>query len=214
MAAPAQNQFFVFYPKGDPATHCANETMAALFRCGVRYAEQISEARILADRTQYYDQATLVLPGGRSLVLYNALQPVCEEVDHAIFRGWHGLGICAGADNFSFELEIQGEHPIPLLGLLPIRAKTPALKDKQAGTVPIKAERESFDCFWNQGSSFTSLEGLPMTKVVATYQDGKAAGVEGVHGNGTVVALGFHPEIHPTNASTRFLTDTLKKVGL
>jgi len=212
----------IFYPDiASKTPHCVDETRKALINYGVdpKRIERISDGCTLRNRLAQVKNGTLVIPGRSTYSISMELSRVVKDVQDAVAKGWGYLGICAGGNLAAWEFGINRESPEwPLLQLLPIRADFPAYpidmedeKDIQRIAL-IESKIGSFQCFWKEGSSFSSLEEAETFQRVAKYTDlkGALAVVSGDHVNGKVVVTGIHPEIDPPT-DTEDLTAPVRK---
>jgi len=129
----------------------------------------------------------LIVPGGNFVQIGNSLTPVAiASLRDAVHGGLNYLGICGGAffaGNSPYNgLNLTSGIRIPLYAAEARGVRKAAVRIAIAGSSPLEQ-------YWEDGPQLTGWG-----DVVAKYDDGTPAVVQGTFGNGSVMLLGTHPE--------------------
>ncbi len=153
----------------------------------LNYATADSKALGEMTDAQLMSYRLLIVPGGNFEDMGNGLSPAsAAKVRNAIGAGLNYVGICAGAF-------IAGNSPYNGMNLTSgVRFGFYAAEAKGIRRASVNitiAGAPPLEQYWEDGPQLTGWG-----DVVARYQDGTPAIVEGMVGNGFVLLIGTHPE--------------------
>lgn len=192
---------------------------------------RVHDSSYLRRELDRIDQGALVMPG--SYNSFNVADQIRENgldqrIKRAVDRGWSYLGSCAGANLAAHDMLIDSAHfkgkasdvNIPFLDLLPVDASIPVYPiekwNSQGGSngriIPVETlDGESFQTYWNEGSSFRVLNPSAVKSEVlyADISSKPVAAVSGTYGKGPVVAMGIHPEFVDDSSSKEVSEDSV-----
>jgi len=129
----------------------------------------------------------LIIPGGNFVQIGNSLTPdAVANLRDAVHGGLNYLGICGGAffaGNSPYNgLNLTSGVRFPFYAAEARGVRKAAVQIAIAGSSPLEQ-------YWEDGPQLTGWG-----DVVAKYDDGTPAVVQGTFGNGWVMLLGTHPE--------------------
>ncbi|KAI8912559.1 biotin-protein ligase [Gorgonomyces haynaldii] len=147
--------------------------------------------------------ALLVIPGGQDLPYIRALEHKgLERIKQFVTNNGNYLGICAGAYLASDSIEFEVGQPNQVVGqrmsLLKIKSVGSVGKhfeyasEQGASALKIKYGSVFANLYVNGGPAFELME---QYQVLASYDDGRPAVVQGNYGSGNVILTGPHVEI-------------------
>jgi len=182
----------VWYGPGACKPSCAHDAASVAMQAGFRVLKIYPGFK---NYERFKEAKLWVQPGGKSTTSAQAMGPeLMDQVRNFVHEGGGYVGFCAGAFISTAQIGTSGQVGY---GIVPGSTELYLKDDPPGHLIPITTEKGVRKIYYAGGPQLNITDAelnAAHGHVIATYADGKTAGVELEYGKGHVAVVGFHPE--------------------